>query len=73
MQYRMQSLFTVDANISSTEALTLTSSNATWQDAQDDGVFLGLSAWGDFIVEMTVSSMDATVRPQRWPDGSGAH
>jgi hypothetical protein len=52
-------LVTADAGISNADALTLTSFNASWRNAEDDGVFMWLSAWGDFIAEVTVSSMDA--------------
>jgi hypothetical protein len=44
-------LATADADISNIDALTLTSSNASWRNEEDDGVFLGLSAWGDFTAE----------------------
>ena len=49
----------VDAGITNGDMLTLDSSNATWTGAADDGVFLGLSTWGDFAVELTVNSLDA--------------
>lgn len=53
-------LVTLDANVTTPGALTLTSANATWQDTADDGVFLGTTIMGDFTAEMTVSGMDVS-------------
>ena len=52
-------IVTLDANLTTASALTITSVNATWQDDADDGVFLGTTLFGDFNAEMTVLSMDA--------------
>jgi Leucine-rich repeat (LRR) protein len=49
----------VDSNTVTPGKLTISSQDATWQNEADDGVFLGLKVYGDFIAEMTVTSMDA--------------
>lgn len=50
----------LDSHTTNASGLTINSENATWHDAADDGVFVGLSVFGDFTAEMTVTGMSAS-------------
>jgi len=50
----------LEANTIEPGSLVITSQNASWRDAADDGVFLGLTAYGNFIARMAVRAMTAS-------------
>jgi YVTN family beta-propeller protein len=59
---------TQDALVTTMEAstfepghLVISSQNASWHNAKDDGVFLGKKVFGDFIAEMIIVNMSAAV------------